>query len=79
LGIQLIKQYFPDLLICCDLCLCPYTNHGHCGILNSDGTIDNLKSVKRLAEIGLAYAKAGCHVIAPSDMVNGVILMFIDG
>lgn len=54
-----IVSWFPDLVIACDLCLCPYTSHGHCGILNKDGSINNSKSIQRLANIGLEYAKAG--------------------
>ena len=43
----------------CDVCLCPYTDHGHCGILNPDGTINNKASIKRLAEVAVSYARAG--------------------
>lgn len=53
------------------MCLCPYTSHGHCGILNPNGTIDNKKSIKRLAAVALSYAKAGAHIVAPSDMMDG--------
>lgn len=55
------------------MCLCPYTIHGHCGILNSDGTIDNKKSVARLASVALSYGEAGAHILAPSDMMDGRI------
>ncbi|XP_023229911.1 delta-aminolevulinic acid dehydratase-like [Centruroides sculpturatus] len=70
-AIRKLKGSFPELLICCDVCLCGYTNHGHCGILDEDGNIDNDKSICRIAEISVAYAKEGCHVIAPSDMMDG--------
>lgn len=66
-----LRNKFPNLLIACDVCLCPYTSHGHCGILNSDGTIDNKQSIKRLAAVALSYAKAGAHIVAPSDMMDG--------
>ncbi|XP_077691985.1 delta-aminolevulinic acid dehydratase isoform X2 [Eretmochelys imbricata] len=75
-AIQAIKKIcssFPELLIACDVCLCPYTSHGHCGILRKDGTIQNEASCQRLAEVSLAYAKAGCHIVAPSDMMDGRI------
>ncbi|KAF5299339.1 hypothetical protein FQA39_LY02512 [Lamprigera yunnana] len=72
-AIPKIRSWFPDLLIACDVCLCPYTSHGHCGILYSDGTINNSDSIKRIAEIALAYAKAGAHIVAPSDMMDGRI------
>ncbi|XP_063234254.1 delta-aminolevulinic acid dehydratase isoform X2 [Bacillus rossius redtenbacheri] len=68
-----LRLWFPDLVIATDVCLCPYTDHGHCGIMNSDGTIDNDASIARIAEIALAYAKAGAHIVAPSDMMDGRI------
>ncbi|XP_076454899.1 delta-aminolevulinic acid dehydratase-like [Babylonia areolata] len=69
--VRKIREWFPSLLVACDVCLCPYTSHGHCGILREDGTLDNDKSIARLAEIAVSYAKAGCQVIAPSDMMDG--------
>ncbi|KAJ3063683.1 hypothetical protein HDU98_000522 [Podochytrium sp. JEL0797] len=72
-AITLLRTTFPSLLIACDVCLCPYTSHGHCGVLRPDGTINNPESISRLAQISLAYAQAGCHVIAPSDMMDGRI------
>uniref|UniRef100_A0A8C7W4C7 Delta-aminolevulinic acid dehydratase n=1 Tax=Oncorhynchus mykiss TaxID=8022 RepID=A0A8C7W4C7_ONCMY len=71
LAVKKISSLFPDLLMACDVCLCPYTSHGHCGILREDGTLDNGASCQRLAEVALAYARAGCHIIAPSDMMDG--------
>ncbi|XP_071543378.1 delta-aminolevulinic acid dehydratase [Panulirus ornatus] len=71
LAVKLLREAFPDLLVACDVCLCAYTSHGHCGILNKDGTIDNTPSIKRLAEQATAYAKAGAQIIAPSDMMDG--------
>lgn len=76
-AVKLIRQTFPDLLIACDVCLCTWTTHGHCGIItggsHSHG-IDVEKSAERLAEIAVSFAKAGCHVVAPSDMMDGRIL-----
>ncbi|XP_074654125.1 delta-aminolevulinic acid dehydratase-like [Tubulanus polymorphus] len=72
-AIQVLAKAFPSLLICCDVCMCAYTNHGHCGILREDGSLDNEASIKRIAEIALAYSRAGCHVVAPSDMMDGRI------
>lgn len=60
-------------MIACDVCLCAYTDHGHCGILQRDGVLDNPLSIKRIAEVALSYAKAGAHIIAPSDMMDGRI------
>jgi len=73
LAVKKLREVFPDLLVACDVCLCPYTDHGHCGILNDDGTINNAASTQRLAEVSLAYAKAGCQVVAPSDMMDNRI------
>ncbi|KAK2579570.1 hypothetical protein KPH14_010866, partial [Odynerus spinipes] len=70
-AVPLIRRWFPNLLIACDICLCPYTIHGHCGILNNDGTINNDASIKRIAEVAVAYAKAGAQIVAPSDMMDG--------
>ncbi|GLB37559.1 putative tetrapyrrole biosynthesis porphobilinogen synthase [Lyophyllum shimeji] len=70
-AVKLLRALFPDLYIACDVCLCEYTDHGHCGYLNPDGTIDNTSSVARLAEVALNYAKAGAHCVAPSDMMDG--------
>ena len=73
-SIPLIKRRFPQLLIICDVCLCPYTDHGHCGILDpSTQRLDLQESKKRIAEIALAYAKAGADIVAPSDMMEGRI------
>ncbi|KAF0302504.1 Delta-aminolevulinic acid dehydratase [Amphibalanus amphitrite] len=69
-AIRTIKSCCPSLLIACDVCLCPYTSHGHCGILHEDGTINNPPSIARLAEVALAYAQAGADVVAPSDMMD---------
>ncbi|XP_030598461.1 delta-aminolevulinic acid dehydratase isoform X1 [Archocentrus centrarchus] len=71
LAVKKIRSLFPELLVACDVCLCPYTSHGHCGILNDDGTLNNDASCLRLAEVALAYARAGCQIIAPSDMMDG--------
>ncbi|XP_024082128.1 delta-aminolevulinic acid dehydratase isoform X2 [Cimex lectularius] len=71
--VPMICEKFPNLVIACDVCLCPYTSHGHCGILKENGKINNDKSIKRISEIALAYAQAGCHIVAPSDMMDGRI------
>lgn len=71
-ALPLLRQWFPDIVIACDVCLCPYTDHGHCGIFSGD-RLDNDASIQRLAEISLNYAKAGAHIIAPSDMMDNRI------
>uniref|UniRef100_A0A8C9M8G4 Delta-aminolevulinic acid dehydratase n=1 Tax=Panthera tigris altaica TaxID=74533 RepID=A0A8C9M8G4_PANTA len=70
-AIRLLRKTFPSLLVACDVCLCPYTSHGHCGLLGKNGTFQAEESRQRLAEVALAYAKAGCQVVAPSDMMDG--------
>lgn len=54
-----LRAALPQLLLAADVCLCPYTSHGHCGLLTDNGAIDHADSVKRIAEVALAYAKAG--------------------
>ncbi|TPX13269.1 uncharacterized protein E0L32_006242 [Thyridium curvatum] len=72
-AIRLIQQRFPHLFIVVDVCLCEYTSHGHCGILKADGSLDNGLSVDRISDVARAYAKAGAHCVAPSDMNDGRI------
>lgn len=57
LATKLIRKEFPDLVVACDVCLCEYTDHGHCGLINEDRTIHTAPSVKRIAEVALNYAK----------------------
>lgn len=70
-SIQLIRARFPSLYIVCDVCLCEYTSHGHCGILRDDGSLNNALSVDRISDVAMAYANAGAHCVAPSDMNDG--------
>lgn len=70
-AIRILKHSFPGLLIIADVCLCAYTDHGHCGVLAQDGTIDNDLSVQRISEVATRFAEAGADVIAPSDMMDG--------
>ncbi len=71
-AIRLIKAAAPAISVWADVCLCEYTDHGHCGVL-SDGEVDNDASLPLLAQAALAYAHAGADVIAPSDMMDGRI------
>jgi porphobilinogen synthase len=72
-GIKRLREEFPELFIMCDVCLCEYTSHGHCGVLRDDGSILRERSVQRLAAVAVNYAKAGAHAVAPSDMIDGRI------
>ncbi|KAK5998045.1 Delta-aminolevulinic acid dehydratase [Cladobotryum mycophilum] len=71
--IPLIRKQFPDLYLVTDVSLCEYTDHGHCAVLFEDGSgaVDNEASVDRISDIALAFAKAGAHCVAPSDMSDG--------
>lgn len=73
LAIKKLRQLYPSLYIACDVCLCEYTDHGHCGLLNDDSTINTPPSVDRIAEVAVNYARAGAHCVAPSDMMDGRI------
>ncbi|KAI9749993.1 MAG: Aminolevulinate dehydratase [Lichina confinis] len=73
-GIKMLRENFPQLFIVADVCLCEYTSHGHCGILrDEDGSLENVLSVERISDVALAYARAGAHCVAPSDMNDGRI------
>jgi porphobilinogen synthase len=68
--VRAIKQAVPGLIVICDLCLCEYTSHGHCGVVK--GTeIDNDSTLELLAKAALAQAQAGADIVAPSDMMDG--------
>ena len=69
-AIRAIKQRFPDVLVMTDVCLCEYTEHGHCGIL-VDHEIANDATVEQLVRAALSHADAGADVVAPSDMMDG--------
>jgi porphobilinogen synthase len=66
-----LKQRFPELCVITDVCLCEYTDHGHCGYVRRDGTIDNDRTLTRIAETALSQAEAGADIVAPSDMMDG--------
>lgn len=73
-GIRAIKEKFGDkVIIFADVCLCAYTTHGHCGIPDKNGYIQNDISLKYISEAALSYAKAGADFVAPSDMMDGRI------
>ncbi|HRY12246.1 MAG TPA: porphobilinogen synthase [Syntrophomonadaceae bacterium] len=66
-----IKSAYPDLLVVTDVCLCEYMDHGHCGIIESDGTVNNDASLELLAREALSHVQAGADIVAPSDMMDG--------
>jgi porphobilinogen synthase len=67
-----VKETIPDLLVITDVCLCQYTSHGHCGIVE-DGRVKNDASVELLARVALSHVESGADVVAPSDMMDGRI------
>lgn len=70
-AIKLLKKNFKDdIYIITDVCLCAYTNHGHCGIIK-DGHVHNDSSVGAIAKMALVHAQAGADMVAPSDMMDG--------
>ncbi|MBC5815846.1 MAG: porphobilinogen synthase, partial [Candidatus Eremiobacteraeota bacterium] len=66
-----IKAALPQLLVIADLCNCEYTDHGHCGLLDARGEVDNDRTVDLLVRTARTYAQAGVDVLAPSDMMDG--------
>ena len=69
-AIRKIKEIDSSIYVITDVCMCEYTDHGHCGILNGD-YVDNDKTLEFLGKISLSHAKAGADMIAPSDMMDG--------
>jgi len=65
-----VKETIPDLLVITDVCLCQYTSHGHCGLVE-DGRIKNDASVELLARVALSHIESGADIVAPSDMMDG--------
>ncbi|MDA0988498.1 MAG: porphobilinogen synthase [Chloroflexi bacterium] len=71
-AIRAIKQATPQLLVMTDVCLCEYTDHGHCGVIVDD-MVDNDETLELLAKVALSHAEAGADVVAPSAMMDGQV------
>ena len=71
-ALMAVKEKLPDLVAITDVCLCQYTDHGHCGVVEGN-TIDNDASLDLIARTALSHAKAGADMVAPSDMMDGRI------
>lgn len=69
-AVQSLKSKIPDMVVITDVCLCQYTDHGHCGVLDKN-IVDNDASLDLLARVALSHAKAGADMVAPSDMMDG--------
>ncbi len=71
-AIRVIKKTAPDLLVIADVCLCEYTDHGHCGVIE-DGTVDNDRTLELLARTAVSQVAAGADMVAPSAMMDGQV------
>ncbi|CAM3346948.1 porphobilinogen synthase [Nosocomiicoccus ampullae] len=77
---KLAKKLYPDLIVILDTCLCEYTDHGHCGVINEHTKdVDNDKTLPLLIETAISQAKAGADIIAPSNMMDGFVTEIRDG
>ncbi len=73
-AVRRIKQNEPDLTVICDVCMCEYTDHGHCGILNESGYVQNDRTIELLGKIAVSQASAGADIVAPSAMMDNQVL-----
>ncbi|MEW6770968.1 MAG: porphobilinogen synthase [Bacillota bacterium] len=69
-AVRTIKEFFPGLLVITDVCLCAYTSHGHCGLVENDRVLND-QTLEILARTAVSHARAGADVVAPSDMMDG--------
>jgi porphobilinogen synthase len=69
-AVRAVKDTVPDLLVLTDVCLCQYTSHGHCGVVE-EGTVRNDPTLELLARVAVSHAEAGADMVAPSDMMDG--------
>ncbi|MGL5615782.1 MAG: porphobilinogen synthase [Sarcina sp.] len=72
-AIRKVKEISKDLVVVTDICMCQYTDHGHCGILEHD-YVNNDKTLEKLEKIAISHASAGADMVAPSDMMDGRVL-----
>jgi porphobilinogen synthase len=70
-ALAFLRERYPGIFLIADTCMCEYTSHGHCGHLNSDGSVDNDETLALLSKAAVSQAKAGAHMVAPSDMMDG--------
>jgi porphobilinogen synthase len=72
-AIRVLKDATPDLVVMTDVCMCEYTDHGHCGLLGPDGDVLNDETLEVLGRIAVSHAEAGADVVAPSGMIDGMV------
>jgi porphobilinogen synthase len=70
-AVTRLKEAYPDLLVVTDVCMCEYTSHGHCGLLDAHGEVQNDPTLDLLAKTAVTHAQSGADIIAPSDMMDG--------
>ena len=70
-AVMRLKETYPQLAVVTDVCLCEYTSHGHCGLLDAHGEVTNDATLELLAKTAVSHARAGADIIAPSDMMDG--------
>ena len=77
-AVRAVKDTIPDLLVITDVCLCEYTSHGHCGVVE-DGRVKNDPSLELIARTAVSHAEAGADMVAPSDMMDGRVAAIREG
>ena len=78
-AVRALKAGVPDLVVITDVCLCAYTDHGHCGLIDADGEVDNDPSLAVITRVAVSHADAGADIVAPSDMMDGRVAAIRDG
>jgi porphobilinogen synthase len=72
-AIRAIKQELPEMVVITDVCLCEYTDHGHCGLLDDHGAVLNDETLPILVDVARSHAEAGADIVAPSGMMDGMV------
>lgn len=77
-AVRFIKERYPRIVVITDVCMCEYTSHGHCGVLENGCTVNNDETLPLLAKVALSHAEAGADIIAPSNMMDGYVTVIRD-
>jgi porphobilinogen synthase len=72
-ALRALKDASPKLVVMTDVCMCEYTDHGHCGLLDADGYVLNDETLEVLGRIAVSHAEAGADIVAPSGMIDGMV------
>ncbi|MDF2558002.1 MAG: porphobilinogen synthase [Bacillales bacterium] len=76
---RFVKEHFPEMIVIADTCLCEYTEHGHCGVLDEKGSVINDETLVLLKQTAVSQAQAGADIIAPSNMMDGFVAAIREG